>query len=308
MNNFPNFNFNIFNSKPAAPPAGLVNTPENSPVSQEAFKPMFQTPKEQIQKEPTVNSMMYDFEMVKMDSETVLKYLQSAMKMPENLEKFVQNANIGTLRFFVENLINTKLLAEFINQNSTLAIEKIVKAMSESLKAGIKDVSQLKEILGILTSIQTSTNLSQNALKELLLLYIPLNPMVFDKPIDFSPQSSDIEDSINNSALSIIFETINFSNILCCINCFENNLYIDLYIDKIFPYDKFTKILNSVAKEANLNITVEAKYSRKINSKEPAKAQNIKIFSQGTVQIEVLILASIIIKTIFKTDDDFSRE
>ena len=225
MNNFPNFNFNFLNPNPLSPPAAgnqganlpLINPtmPNKTPVSEDVFKPMFQNPPadEQI-KETKQQQQVFNYEQAKMDSETLLKYLQSTLKMPDSIEKFVKSKDAKALKILVENMINTKALGEFLNQNSTSAIETILKTISASMKSGISDVSQLKDILGILTSIQSQTNLNTNMIKELLLLYIPLNPMVFDKQIDFTPASADIEEAINNSTLSIVFETVNFSNIL----------------------------------------------------------------------------------------------
>ena len=313
MNNFPNFNFNFLNPNPLNTPAtggaGNNSAPVNpSPVSEEIFTPMFQNEPQKPQAEaPKAETMTFNFEMAKMDNETLLKYLQSTLKMPDNLEKFIKNADKGTLKILVQNMIDTKVLGEFLNQNSALAIEKILKTISTSLKSGASDVSQLKEILGILTSIQSQTNLNTNAIKELLLLYIPLNPMVFDKQVDFTPASEEIEDKINNSTLSIIFETVNFSNILCCINSVQNTLYVEIYIDKTFPFEKFSKIIETVAKEINFRVEIEPKLSRKMSSMEAKTARNFKIFSSGFVPTEILLLASIIIKTVFKTDEMFAE-
>ena len=134
-------------------------------------------------------SLMYDFQMAKMDNETVLKYLQNLLKLPNSIDKFINNLNNKNLdskitSILVENLINTKALGEFLNQNSTQAISKLMQTISESLKSGINDIGQLKEMLSILGSIQNSTNLSSNAIKELLLLYIPLNQPVFNEEIN----------------------------------------------------------------------------------------------------------------------------
>ena len=322
MNNLPNFNFNFINPNlPNQTPAGnsganlpninLNPMPLNpTPVNQEIFTPMFQNqaPEQPQPKAPAEEATMFNFEMAKMDNETLLKYLQSALKMPDSIEKFIKSADTKALKVLVENMINTKALGEFLNQNSTNAIEKILKTISETMKSGATDISQLKDILGILTAIQSQTNLNTNAIKELMLLYIPLNPMVFDKQIDFTPASGDIEEKINNSTLSIVFETVNFSNILCCINSIQNGLYVEMYIDKIFPYERFTKIINTVAKEINFRVEIEPKYSRKINSSEPKIARNFKVFSAGFVPIDVLLLASIIIKTVFKADEMYNNE
>jgi len=320
MNNFNsnfNLNFNFINpNNPTNPNIAngqnnsLANGVNNIPLMPNILKkepvlpaPMFQNNQEAPKEAMVEKPMVINPEIAKMDNEMLLKYLQSAMNMPESIDKFVKSLDKNALKILVKEMIDTKALGEFLNKNSTVAMEKILKTISETIKSGIHDVSQLKDILGVLSAIQTQTNLNTNVVKELLLLYIPLNPMVFDKQIDFSPASGEIEEKINNSTLSIIFETINFSNILCCINSLSTGLYVELYIDKDFPAERFSKVLNTVAKEINLRIELETKYSRKINSKEPKKARNFKIFSSGFVPTDVLLLAAIVIKTIFKTDE-----
>lgn len=312
MNNFnPNILINLLNLQNrqlnTPNPANQVNGKNYSPVNEEIFTPMFS--QNQTETKPAqAQNIVYDFEMAKMDSEMLLKYIQSSMKMPNTIEEFLQNNNAQTLKILIKDILNTKILAEFLNQNSTQAIETILKTISSSLKSGITDVGQLKDVLGILTAIQSQTNLNSNALKELMLLYIPLNPAVFDKQVDFLPSSEDIAQEIENSTLSIIFETVNFSNILCCINEADGSLYVSFYCDKGFPFERFSKVIYTVSKEANLNVVLDNKNSRKINKNNPAPSKNLKIISSGFVPASILILAHIIIKSVFKTDEVFGKE
>ncbi len=293
-------NINITQTK-----ANIVQNSQNQQTQNQAPQPQIQTP----QQNQTINpSLMYDFQLAKMDNETVLKYLQNLMKLPNSIEKFVdqlggKNADLKLASILTENLISIKALSEFLNQNSTDAISKLMQTISSTLKSGVSDVSQLKEILSVLGAIQTSTSLNANALKELLLIYIPLNAPVFDKNTDSEIANEDEKQAIKNSKLSILFETINFSNMLFCLNEAQNNILIDIFTAKNFPSAKFSSILNALSKEMNINLLTEFKTKeiQKTNS-----AQNFKVISDGFISPNVLLLSHLIIKTVLKIDEEFN--
>ena len=222
---FNSINFNI--NKIATQKAGLVNnnTNQNSQAQNQQSSQLIS------QKEQYINpSIMYDFQAVKMDSETVLKYMQNLMKLPNSIDKFLNQLNCKNIdpkisSILIENMISTKALSEFLNKNSTEAISKLLQTISSALKTGTNDVSQLKEILSVLGAIQSSSLSNTNTLKELLLLYIPLNIPVFDKNIENEVVDDEEKEALKNSKISILFETINFSNVFIAINEFENTLF-----------------------------------------------------------------------------------
>lgn len=301
FNSINNYNPNIVSNQKA----GLVQNSQNqqSPAQNQITQQPQQTPTQQINP-----GLMYDFQAAKMDNETILKYLQNLMKLPNSIDKFVNQLNSKNIdpkitSILIQNMISTKALGEFLNQNSTEAISKLLQTISTSLKSGANDVTQLKEVLAILSTIQTST-LSTNSLKELLLLYIPLNQPVFNKETNFENLDEEEQKKSKNAAISILFETINFSNILCCLNEIDNNLLIDIYSNKNFPNDKFNSIINTLSKEANLNTLIEFKTKKQEEVKN--EIQNFKILSDGFISTNSLIFSHLIIKTIFKLDDDFA--
>ncbi len=291
------------------------NNPYINAVNQSVIKPVVnnneQNPKnvlKQISEEQasiaeTVNETLVQTNAsAKMNSDALLKYLKSVMKMPENINKLLSSLDSPIIKALVEKNIDVKILAEILNKNASDAVEKVLKAISESLKAGVKDVNQLKDILGILNTIQNST--STNVIKELLLLYIPVNPPIYDKNVEFKSQNSEEDDAIKNSDFSLIFETVNFSNILCCINSYDNSIYVRIFVDKIFPLEKFKKIIDTFKKEMNLRIETEENIVKR-PEEDKKTARNFSVVSSGFVPCDVLITAHLIVKTIFKIDETF---
>ncbi|MBQ9150351.1 hypothetical protein IJX73_05410 [bacterium] len=292
----------------SAQKAGLVQGLQNQQTAQPQAQNL---PLPQSINQAAVNSsLMYDFQFAKMDNETILKYLQNLMKLPNSIDKFVNQmsekvANPKLALILAENMISVKMLSEFLNQNSADAISKLMQTISQTLKSGASDVSQLKEILSILNAIQSSTNINSNTLKELLLLYIPLNVPVFDKNVVSVIDDEEEKEAIKNSKLSILFETINFSNLLVSINEVENNFFLDVFVCSKFLKEEFIRIVQALSKEANISSIIDFKNKQDVETRNII--QNFKILSDGFISPNALILAHIAIKAIFKIDSNYNQ-
>lgn len=255
-------------------------------------------------------NLIMNLETAKMEQETVLQYMQNLMKLPENIDKFIEQMATNTakttdgakfLENLVQNLISTRELAELLNTNSKEAIQKLFNVISQASRLGITDTSQLKDIMGALNAIQNSTNLSQNSIRELLLLYIPLNYQVFDDEGDFGEFEEEVKSSSGQNALSILFQTINFSNILVTINEEENNLFLAVFAPNSFAFDRFKNIIDTLSKGMNIKAFVDFK---NVPDKElNIEKQNFKIISRDYVSANALMLTNIAIRAIFKIDD-----
>ncbi len=324
INNNINNNFTISSAK-----ASIVNT--NSAQSaniQNAQNANIQNYTNQNQNNSIMNQNInqlaaFDYSKIKMDNDTILKYLQNLLNLPKTIDELVNKIDAKTLRLnsqnkvfnvLIEDLISTKLLSEFLNTNSKEAINKLFQTISNSIKSGNTNVEQLKEMFNILNSIQNTTSnfnpITANSIKELLLLYIPLNKFVFDRPIETDDdlkeiikENSDSYSSSKNSKLTILFQTINFSNVLCSINIHNNDILINFYINELFPAIKFSKIFQMFLTKMNINAMMD--FKTKIKPNKIFDAQNFKIISDGLIPSNALILAHLVINLIFKFDNDF---
>ena len=246
-------------------------------------------------------------DMLKMNNEVVQKYLQSLLNMPESLDKVFNNINpkeMNTqgyqfLKLFVENMINNKELSQLLNQNSNDAIQKLLNVITQSLKQG-NNVAQLKEILSVLNTIHTTSSVNTNTLRELFLLYIPINYQVFKEDSNFDKITGENEDSIKESTLSILFETYNFSNILVTLTDSEGKVYLEIKAGADFPFTSFKKIVTTMAAENSINVFCDFVKIKDVGTK--GQKQNFKIVSNDFVPVNILNVSNIVIKTIFKLD------
>lgn len=300
---FNSINFNLSNI--ANQKAGLVQNKNDLPTgSQAQLQEQFQ-PKQNMPVQNINPSLMYDLQMAKMDSETVLKYLQNLLNLPNSIEKFVNQLNSKNIdpklaKILIENMISAKALSEFLNQNSNLAISKLMQTISESLKSGV-DAVQLKEMLSFLNVLQANSSLTVNAFKEILLLYIPLNIPVFDKDVDIKGEEIVEDKDEKTLKLSILIETIHFSNFLIVINEMDNIFYIEVHSNDLFEKEEFLRIMNVLSKEAF--ISTEIYFKNKKDSGIKNEKQNFKVISNGYMSSNMLILSHMIIATILKIDN-----
>ena len=285
---------------------------QNQPTLTEQFTQsqniLTKTPADYVNK--MEQSAMQD--ILKMNNESVQKYLQSLLNMPESIDKFLKAANIKNgdsegyqfLKIFLQNMLSNKELSQILNQNSNNAIQKLLNTITQSLRSG-SDATQLKEILSVLNVIHTSATVNSNTLRELFLLYIPISYQVYKEDSNFDKITEDNEEGIKESALSILFETYNFSNILVLLSEDKGIITSEIRVGENFPYDKFKNMVTSLAKENSIIIASDFLKIKDMGIK--GQKQNFKIISNDFVPITILNASNIIIKTIFKLDKDLKE-
>ena len=136
-------------------------------------------------------------------------------------------------------------------------------------------------------------------------MYIPLNVPVFDKNVVSAIDDEEEKEAIKNSKLSILFETINFSNLLVSINEVENNFFLDVFVCSKFLKEEFIRIVQALSKEANISSIIDFKNKQDVETRNII--QNFKILSDGFISPNALILAHIAIKAIFKIDSNYNQ-
>ncbi|MBR1616717.1 hypothetical protein IJ670_01050 [bacterium] len=241
-----------------------------------------------------------------MEDSVVQKYVQNILKMPESFEKFLEqalNSNDGGkfLKLIVENMFNTKELASLLNENSKDAIQKLINVISDTLKTPGANMEQLRDILAIISAVYTNTQMDTNALRELFILYIPVNCQMIKQEYNFSGFEDENMEAIKNSALSILFQTKNFKNLFVSMDEVQNMVYIQVFCCDNFVIDKFNKTLKEVLKTLNINARADFQFIR--TQQKENDEQNFKVISNDLVSLNILLCAYSIVKIIFKLDN-----
>lgn len=254
------------------------------------------------------NELHLNLEQTKMNSEDLLKYLQKLMNMPKTIEEALvqvaKNNDVknGSLQSFLEIILSIKVLGNFLNKNSSQAIQTLMQTIALTTKTSQADTKQLREVLSILSTLQKTTQ-NSDIIKDFLLLYVPLTPQVFNEEVNFTSLNKEEQNAIDNSYLTLMFQTRNLSNILCCINKDDIDTYTTIYAAKSFPYEKFIKFIDVLLAKSSIKTFFEKKDISSAEDKNYDK-KNLKVVSKGNIPIELLILSHIITQTIFMIDDD----
>ena len=201
-------------------------------------------------------------------------------------------------------MLSNKELSQLLNQNSNEAIQKLLDVITQSLKYNI-DTSQLKDILSVLNVIHNSSSINTNTLRELFLLYIPIDYQVLKQDSDFKKFEEEHEDKIKNSILSVMLETYNFSNVLAILNGENNMVSLQICALEDFPFEKFKKYINEFSKGDSLNILCD--FLKIKSAGKTGKTQNFKVISQNYIPVSIMNTAYFTIRTIFKIDNDISN-
>ena len=254
--------------------------------------------------EKNLNNIIFNYETSQMSQEETLEYLQKLLDLPDDVEKTLKELSKDSknLKTFINNLLSIKVLGQILNQKTTSALEKLIQTISIAYKTTPQKAQQLEHVFKILNSIQSNLSQENNILKEFLLLYIPLSMPIFNKQTSPLKLSENENTAIDNSILSILFETINFSNILFCINEIDNALSIEIFSNDKFPSEKFVFVLKNLSKDNVSNLSFQFNKLRKEDKKY--EEQNFRVIAKNIVSSNVLILSALIIKSVFKLDEN----
>jgi CRISPR/Cas system CMR-associated protein Cmr5 small subunit len=162
-----------------------LNTPQNAPKHQGPAPQPFeaQMPKINMQNNFSKTVDFYSLQAQNMENQQLLNYMKESLNLPkeikELLAKTLQAQMQGQFKgSFLESKFDLAFFTQILNANAKDATQKIIQAMAEFSKQGIKDVSQLKELLVLIgASLSAAGGETNQAIKNLMLLYLPFLPI-----------------------------------------------------------------------------------------------------------------------------------
>lgn len=163
--------------------------------------------------------------------------------------------------------LNLNALAEFINKNSTLLADKLLKYMGDA-NIGQNNIAQLKNILLIGASIANSANVNpQEFVRDIMQMYLPWLPLVPPKEEDLNEIELKMAQSADKNGQILFYVSTKNLGYFKIEIVLENGT--EIYITNIteFPNDELKTDLCKILKDGIKTISAEAKlfYSRKID-------------------------------------------
>lgn len=227
--------------------------------------------------------------------------IQLASQMQSTLKK---------LDILSGGMINLNEIALLLQKNGKEGITKLIMSMTEASKAGITDLSQMKEMAKLINasvSIAAENN-PQKTLKLLLMLYLPWLPLEDGVGFDLEIQQKSNEHSESDSILVITVSTINFGIVKTTLVLeSSNSVQVSIECTKDFPKKELTLRCENDQKFYSMDSVIAFETSTTSKKASPEKQSAAVNMSQTTeINPYLLLMAHTLIKHIIEIDNNKS--
>lgn len=227
--------------------------------------------------------------------------IQLASQMQSTLKK---------LDILSGGMINLNEIALLLQKNGKEGITKLIMSMTEASKAGITDLSQMKEMAKLINasvSIAAENN-PQKTLKSLLMLYLPWLPLEDGVGFDLEIQQKSNEHSESDSILVITVSTINFGIVKATLVLeSSNSVQVSIECTKDFPKKELTLRCENDQKFYSMDSVIAFETSTTSKKASPEKQSAAVNMSQTTeINPYLLLMAHTLIKHIIEIDNNKS--
>ena len=218
--------------------------------------------------------------------------------------------SLRNLEILSGGMINLNQISQLFQTNGKDAITKLIMSMTEASKAGISDLSQMKEMAKLINasiSIAAENN-PQKTLKLLLMLYLPWLPLEdgvgFDLEIQPKSENKDESDSI----IQITITTINYGIVrVTLILESSNSVQATIDCEKHFPKNELQSRISKEQKFYSMESILTFNTIEQLKENNQTK-QSANINTSQTTEINpyLLLMAHSIIKHTIEIDNNKS--
>ena len=216
--------------------------------------------------------------------------------------------SLKNLEILSGGMIKLDKIAQLIQANGKDAITKLIMSMTEASKAGISDLSQMKDMAKLINaSISVaSENNPQKTLKLLLMLYLPWLPLEdgvgFD--LEIQPQAESKEEG--DSILTITVTTINYGIVKATL-ILETSNSVQVIIDASneFPKQELQLRIEGNQKHYAMESVISFENNDNIKTdKQTKQSAGINMSQTNEINPYMLLMAHTLIKHIIEIDNN----
>ena len=315
---------------PAAPQTPTPSMPANTPQGQAAFaKDMFGFPRNanefiyMVQRGMTQAqfNQMFSNQMASQRmnlSQMQAQILAQLQGLDTSATKQMINAQLaGQVQGALKNLdilsngmINLNQISQLFQINGKEAITKLIMQMTEASKAGVTDLSSLKEMAKFINASVAiaSENNPQKTLKLLLLLYLPWLPL--EEGVDFEvefQQNDKTEEG--DSILVVTITTLHYGNVIATLYLeSSNSVQVIVECSDKFPKKDLEERIRGEQEHYSMESVMTFETNDGIKAQENTKqSANINMSQTNEINPYMLLMAHTIIKQVIEIDNNFSN-
>ncbi len=290
-----------------------VNAPQNAPkpaLEPASPKPFSaQMPQSDIQNAVGKTVDFYSLQTQTMEHAQLLNYMKESLNLPKEIKDLItQTLQAQFKGDFLLSKFDLAQFAGILNSNAKEAAQKIIQAMAEFSKLGIKDVSQLKQLLVLIGASVTAASAQNNqAIKNLLLLYLPFLPLSQNSnDFDFEITKKASEAGANeDDCIEILIKTKNYGNIRAVLTKEQGQINIFVQCVETFPSQMFLKLVEVEAQNHNIKTSVSfSKIKQEEDAQAPKEGQSIRVNNSNTlINSAIMLVLHSVVKIIFEIDN-----
>ena len=236
----------------------------------------------------------------------ILAQLQSG-NISQETQTLNQLNNFKNFEIVSGGLINLNDISIMLQKNGKEALTKLIMAMTESSKAGINDLSQIKEMAKLVNAsiAVAAENTPTKTMKLLIMLYLPWLPLQegvgFD--LDLTTKSQDEEEADNILKISITTIHYGIINATLMLDT-SNSIQTVIECSKSFP----KRDLEERIKQENKKYSMESvtSFIEGNETKVDNTQVNVTLNSANTHKVNpfLLLLAHCIIRHVIEIDNN----
>jgi hypothetical protein len=215
--------------------------------------------------------------------------------------------SLRNLEILSGGMINLNQISQLLQTNGKDAITKLIMSMTEASKAGITDLSQMKEMAKLINASISiaSENNPQKTLKLLLMLYLPWLPLEDGVGFDLEIQQKGENKEESDSILQITISTINYGIVKATLVLeSSNSVQVTIDCSDKFPKNELKTRISKEQKFYSMDSVVSFNENKSKEQTDAKQSANVNMSQTTEINPYLLLMAHTLIKHVIEIDNN----
>lgn len=216
-------------------------------------------------------------------------------------------STLKNLEILSGGMINLADISVLLQKNGKEALTKLIMSMTEASKAGITDLTQMKEMAKLINasiSIAAENN-PQKTLKLLLMLYLPWLPLEDGVGFDLEVESKSGGEEKSDSVLTVTITTKNYGTVIATIFLeTSNSVQITIECSDKFPREELQLRMDSDKKQYAMDSVATFNVNKDLKPNTDKASANINMSQTTEINPYLLLTAHSIIRHVIEIDNN----
>lgn len=216
-------------------------------------------------------------------------------------------SSLKNLEILSGGMINLADISVLLQKNGKEALTKLIMTMTEASKAGITDLTQMKEMAKLINASISiaSENNPQKTLKLLLMLYFPWLPLEDGVGFDLEVETKSGGEEESDSVLTVSITTKNFGTVIATIFLeTSNSVQIAIECNDKFPKEELQLRMDSDKKQYSMDTVTTYNINKDLKSNVDKASANINMSQTTEINPYLLLTAHSIIRHVIEIDNN----